>query len=295
MSFDLYYVPPSAPCRSVLFVGKELDINFNLKLLNLMEKEQLKPEFLAVSLTLIPGAETAVCLSPLLSPSAPYDAHSRPAYVLRAVPVLFSSFCRTIASCLTHSSHLPLSFPPFLDIDLQINPQHCVPTLVDNDEGGFSLWESRSIVTYLVDKVSPGHSLYPTDLQTRATINRWLYWDLGSLYPALSPILYPVLMRGEAIDESKVPALKDKLKILDDALDGKKYVVGDNRTLADLVLLVTVTTLEVLEKLDTSEFANIKTWADGLKEELPYYQEINQSGIDALKAWGASKKNSMMT
>ena len=51
MSFDLYYVPPSAPCRSVLLVGKELGIEFNLKVVNLMEKEQLKPEFLAVSLT----------------------------------------------------------------------------------------------------------------------------------------------------------------------------------------------------------------------------------------------------
>ena len=49
MSLDLYYIPASAPCRSVLAVGKELNLEFNLKLVNLMEKEQLKPEYLAVS------------------------------------------------------------------------------------------------------------------------------------------------------------------------------------------------------------------------------------------------------
>lgn len=54
MSFDLYYIPASAPCRSVLAVGKELNIDFNLKVVNLMEKEQLKPEFVAVRVPIVP-------------------------------------------------------------------------------------------------------------------------------------------------------------------------------------------------------------------------------------------------
>ena len=69
MSFDLYYVPRSAPCRSVLLVGKELGIEFNLKLVNLTEKEQLKPEFLAVSWIDSLAVRTArVCLSLSRSP-----------------------------------------------------------------------------------------------------------------------------------------------------------------------------------------------------------------------------------
>ena len=47
MSYDLYCILPSAPCRSVLMLGKELGIEFNRKSLKLLEpeQEQLKPEF----------------------------------------------------------------------------------------------------------------------------------------------------------------------------------------------------------------------------------------------------------
>lgn len=45
---DLYYFPPSPPCRSVLMLGKALGINFNLKTVNIMNGEQMTAEFLKV-------------------------------------------------------------------------------------------------------------------------------------------------------------------------------------------------------------------------------------------------------
>lgn len=69
---------------------------------------------------------------------------------------------------------------------IAINPQHCIPTLSDD---GFVLWESRAINSYLVNKYGPQSELYPqADLQYAATINRLLYFDMGTLYPSIRNI-----------------------------------------------------------------------------------------------------------
>lgn len=49
MPIDLYYVPGSAPCRAVLLTAKALNLNLNLKLVDLHHGEHLKPEYLKVS------------------------------------------------------------------------------------------------------------------------------------------------------------------------------------------------------------------------------------------------------
>lgn len=48
MPIDLYHVPGSSPCRAVRLVAAALGVDLNLKLLNLMEGEHMKPEFLKV-------------------------------------------------------------------------------------------------------------------------------------------------------------------------------------------------------------------------------------------------------
>lgn len=67
---------------------------------------------------------------------------------------------------------------------LQINPQHTVPTLVD-DDGAMTLWESRAIMTYLVARYAANDTLYPLDVRTRALVDQRLQFDLGMLYPRM--------------------------------------------------------------------------------------------------------------
>lgn len=49
---ELYYSPSSAPCRAVMLTARAVGINFNLKYLDLQNKEQLSPEFLKVAYSL---------------------------------------------------------------------------------------------------------------------------------------------------------------------------------------------------------------------------------------------------
>jgi len=48
MPADLYYVPGSAPCRSVLLAARAVGLELNLKHTDLMKGEHLTPEFLKV-------------------------------------------------------------------------------------------------------------------------------------------------------------------------------------------------------------------------------------------------------
>ncbi|XP_055907933.1 glutathione S-transferase D1-like [Eupeodes corollae] len=46
---DLYYFPPSAPCRSVLMTAKAVGVDFNLKELNLAAGEHRNPEYAKIN------------------------------------------------------------------------------------------------------------------------------------------------------------------------------------------------------------------------------------------------------
>ncbi len=48
MPIDLYYQSESPPSRTVLMVAKHLKIPVNIKLMNVLEGDQFKPEFLEV-------------------------------------------------------------------------------------------------------------------------------------------------------------------------------------------------------------------------------------------------------
>lgn len=49
MPLDLYVMPASPPCRAVLMLVRELDIDVNVKNIDLLKGEQNSQEFLTVS------------------------------------------------------------------------------------------------------------------------------------------------------------------------------------------------------------------------------------------------------
>ena len=144
-----------------------------------------------------------------------------------------------------------------------LNPNGAVPTLVDGD---FVLTESRAIMQYLASK-KPESGLLPHDEKARADVVRWQFWDASHFSPQLGAIAFeklvkPMMGMGEPdqrkIDDALV-GFRRFGAVLNKRLDGKKFIVGDALTIADLTV---ASSLMYAKQTDVplGEFANVQSW-----------------------------------
>jgi len=123
---------------------------------------------------------------------------------------------------------------------LAMNPNGLVPTLEEED--GFLLWESNSIVRYLAAK-HRASVLEPADLRARARASAWMDWQLSVLAPAIFACFWglvrtpPEKRDHAAIEESKKKTTA-AIAILDTALAKTAYVAGDTFSYGDIPNIV---------------------------------------------------------
>ena len=110
--------------------------------------------------------------------------------------------------------------------------------------GDFRLFESKAIATYL-DRTFPAPFLFPSDLRLAALTEQWVsltntLMDLTLIRTYLFAYIAPKAADGKpdrkAID-AVMPDLHAQIGVLDQAVAGKHYLVGDHITFADLNLL----------------------------------------------------------
>jgi len=146
---------------------------------------------------------------------------------------------------------------------LALNPNGQVPTLVDGD---FVLTESRAIMQYLASK-KPESTLVPSDGQGRADVIRWQFWDSSHFSPQVGTVVFQkVLKKMFGMGEPDAAKVDEALAnfhrfaaVLDKRLDGKKYIVGDSLTIADLTLASSLMYAKQAE-LPLADFPNVEAW-----------------------------------
>src|SRR4051812_7175726 len=108
------------------------------------------------------------------------------------------------------------------------NPNGLVPTLEEED--GYTLWESNTIVRYLAAKHKA--SLEPAALRQRALAQKGMDWQLTVRAPAIGPLFRgmartPAAERNlKAIEDSKGKTA-DAARMLDEQLAKTKFLAGD--------------------------------------------------------------------
>merc|ERR1711981_1065355 len=178
---------------------------------------------------------------------------------------------------------------------IAINPQHCVPTIVDGD---VKLWESRSIMRYIVSKKAGADSdLYPlNDLPVRARIDQLLDYDHGTLYARFGKWFYPICFHGAKpdSDESKKhkEAIHETLELMNEHFVQGKFLTGDKLTIADISIAASLTMYRVA-KIELEKYENISNFVKNVEAAVPKWEEINAKPMADFGAWfeGALKKN----
>jgi glutathione S-transferase len=120
---------------------------------------------------------------------------------------------------------------------LAMNPNGLVPTLEEED--GFLLWESNSVVRYLAGKHDKAGLLEPKDAHARALASQWMDWQLSVLGPAITPAFWGLIRTPEdKRDMAAIKASQDKtvtaMLMLEEHLGKAKFVAGDPFSYGDI-------------------------------------------------------------
>jgi glutathione S-transferase len=114
---------------------------------------------------------------------------------------------------------------------LRINPMGQVPTLVDDS---LVLSEVAAILLYLADRY-PEARLAPA---SRAHFYRWLIFLTNTLQPALMRHFYPERFGTEGVRSAADGQLRRVYDVIESELNGRRWLVGEERSAADLLLFM---------------------------------------------------------
>jgi glutathione S-transferase len=156
---------------------------------------------------------------------------------------------------------------------LAMNPNGLVPTLEEDD--GFVLWESNTIVRYLAAKYGPA-KLEPADLRLRARANSWMDWQLSVAAPAIFGMFWGLIRTPpEKRDHAAIEASRVKttaaMKILDAELNKSAFLAGDAFSMGDIPAALMAYRFRLLVP-ERSGFDNLERWFGSI-DERPAFKE----------------------
>jgi len=170
----------------------------------------------------------------------------------------------------------------FIEVDLMggglkmpdyvaFNPNMKAPTLVDGD---FVLWEASAIMAHLC--IKQGSDMWPaSDPAEQVEVLRWLSWNDCHWSPAVAPFYFEHIVKATfGMGKPRCEQLKAKTtdlvrfaRVLDQHLEGRRYVACGRLTIADFQLASMATYWRESE-MPMEAFPNIVRWIDEL-ERIP--------------------------
>ncbi|MGY9056656.1 MAG: glutathione S-transferase family protein [Alphaproteobacteria bacterium] len=143
---------------------------------------------------------------------------------------------------------------------LAVNPNGRVPALKHDD---LVLFESLAINLHLARTFGKGF-LQPDTEADAALAVQWSFWavtevEKANLHAMFHAVGRPDFQDGTAGVEAQRLTIDPALKVLDQALDGRDFLVGDRFTIADLNV-ASVMLWAFMARMDLGSYPNMARW-----------------------------------
>jgi glutathione S-transferase len=163
---------------------------------------------------------------------------------------------------------------------LKINPNGKVPVLVHDD---IPIWESAAITMYLGEMFGAEKGLYPKPGPRRGEAMKWITWANVTLGDAVyrwarnTQEWVPAEQRNAKAGEAAQADMMNCLKMLNQALAGKKFLLGADYTLADTHVNSFTDWLRHMH-IDMSSLSNVNEWGKRCCARLAYAKVMKAEG-----------------
>ncbi len=175
---------------------------------------------------------------------------------------------------------------------VEINPNSKIPALMDRTgDQPVRVFESASILMHLAEKFGV---LLPKGGAARTEVMNWVFWQMGSA---------PYLGGGFGHFYAYAPAkfeypidrftmeVKRQLDVLDKLLADRRYIAGDDYSIADIAIWPWYGALVLGRLYDAAEFLDVASY----KHVMRWAKDINQRpavkrGVMVNRTWGDDDK-----
>jgi glutathione S-transferase len=132
---------------------------------------------------------------------------------------------------------------------------------------------------YLVLAYRPQSSLYPQPPKMRASTDRWLDWTLSTLQPVDRPVFWalvrtPVEQRDMVAIQKDADAEAAQWQIVDSYLKTRRFITGDEFTLADIALGAYARRWLGVEGITKPVFPHLERWFEELSVRPGFVRHI---------------------
>lgn len=160
------------------------------------------------------------------------------------------------------------------DFKSRFNPHGLTPVLVDGD---FVLYEAAAINLYLASKTNS--PLVGVSTEDRFQVLQWMFWS-GEQWRVFATALFDErvgktvvgIPKNEPVVEFAESKFRAAAQVLDQHLEGRKFIVGQSLTLADIDIAGPFSQID-RSRPPLRDYPNLMAWHANLMTSVPAWAE----------------------